>query len=252
MKSIPTQWIFWTFLSMVTIPAAFATLNAGTYYSGSGGLLDNCAVTNCDYTTTKCPNGQYLSGCGGSTPTSAGTCLPCNNLPALNASYTSNGLSTGVATGCQWACNTGYSKDVGYTGLCIASECPVTVSNIEYINGNFQFCTYQCAAGYFGATVGGAKGPVSCTPCSPGSYTATANSAFACTLCEAGKVNNIDHATGCTTCAKDTYTLSTDTGKIACLACTDVSPACSVGQWRTGCGSIGAGTCATCSNSAKI
>jgi hypothetical protein len=238
-----------TFLAtaFILIPGAFSILNAGTYYSGSGGILDNCAVSNCDYLTTKCLIGSYLSGCGGAT---SGTCPTCNNLPATNAAYSSNGGSSGVPTGCQWTCNAGFAKDSTSTN-CIVDSCSVAVANIVYINNNYLVCTYQCAAGYYGATIGGAKGPLSCTACNQGSYTAVSNSAASCTLCEAGKFNNAAHSTGCSGCLSDTYTLSTDTGKTACLLCTAATPACLIGEWRTGCGPIGNGNCVSCSNSAK-
>ena len=247
----------WThaFLYVVTIfiQNAFAAPNAGSFYSSNGGILDNCRISPCDYTTTKCPNGQYLTGCGG---TSDGTCLACSGPPASagsNAVWTSNGGSSGSSTACQWGCNAGYGKD-STSSSCISTTCGA-VANSEFINSNYQVCTYQCAAGYFSSSTVNANGPVTCTECTQGTFTSSANAATTCTKCAAGKFSSALHATACTNCAVDIYTLASDSGRTACTSCTLVNsdtPTCDIGKWRSGCGGQNTGTCVSCGNIANV
>ncbi len=239
---------FLLYVTILTLPETFAAPNAGTYYSTNGGITDNCRVSNCDYSTNKCEKGKYLSGCGG---TSEGICLSCVGPPTnagSNAAWSSNGGNSGTSTSCQWTCNTGYGKDSTGTS-CIVNTCTgqgISVANSEFTTTDYQSCTYQCSAGYFGVTPEGAKGPVSCNECTQGTYTSAANAAASCTSCAAGKFSSNLHATACSSCAIDTYAPST--AMTACIPCAGVSPSCSIGMWRSGCGATSIGSCVNCGN----
>ena len=236
-------------VAILIIPEAFAAPNAGSYYSSNGGITDSCKVTACDYSTANCPAGKYLINCGGTQP---GTCANCQGPPTIagsNAVWTSNGGSSGSSTGCQWGCNAGYGKD-STSSSCIINTCTgqgLGVANSVFIDSSYLVCTWQCSAGYFGATLPGAKGPTSCTECTQGTFTAAANSAAACTPCAAGKFSADLHAIACSDCGADTYTLPTDSGKTSCSTCMTATPACEIGKWRSNCGGTNVGSCVSCS-----
>ena len=236
---------FFLCLAAMFFPVVNAVINEGLWYSGDGGFVDKCPTSPCDYSLSKCSNGFYLTGCGGaSNPTSSGQCLACSGKPA-DGVWTSNGGSSGVATGCSWGCPEGKVKD-NTLNICVPDTCSVSVSNIEYINSNALVCTYQCLAGYYGVTPTTsppAKGPTTCTPCSPGSFTSAPNSAASCTLCAEGKYAQGTNAVKCDDCPTGTYYALTGAS-----ACTPCAADCVAGKFKNGCSGSNAGTCQFCGN----
>ena len=222
-------------------PATIGGLNR--WYTGNGGYNNNCPIATCD--TTVCPNGYYLSGCGG---TSAGDCSSvCTNTKPSNSVWSSNGGTS--ATGCSWECAVNYELS---GGGCVLKQCAAnskaSVSNSAFLtgtDGQFPTCKYQCNAGYMGVgTSSDLRGPSSCSICQAG--TAAAAGATSCFECGPGLYSASAGSSACSICDPNYLKYSLGARNTGCSDCTLCAAA---GSFKNSCGGASAGGCDPCTNS---
>jgi hypothetical protein len=245
------------------------TIPAGSYYSGTGGLTNNCVISVCNL----CTAGVMSSNCGGK---NAGSCdVQCIGLPY--GSYylaPTTALDACSRTGLQTVCpagqrNSGYSRTSA--GSC--SACPAQAAGTYWIaNPNVTTnCVTDsckdsnCAVGEWkqGCTGTSAGACAPCTNAGPNSYYNTRGgygSTSACgvvgcnaAVCAVGK-----YLSGCTGTAPGTCASCTDPGLTKYLytrgaytadSCSSATCAsCGIGYYRTGCGGTSEGSCGTCTN----
>ena len=167
----------------------------GQYYSGSGGFLDNCPVSEClacgpgthridcgravagtcrrcvegkykssagtwnthcsSCTTPACPRGRYRAGCSNS---NRGACVSCTNKLLANHYYSGNG---------------------GLANSCPSKRCGTCVDGYYRVNcggenaGRCVFCTNKIPKGYYYSGSGGRSNSCpsdACPKCAKGHY----------------------------------------------------------------------------------
>lgn len=195
----------------------------------------NCAhQCNAGYFGAQVTNPISCSACPAGTYSLQGS-TACTNC----AAGTYSGVTASPSdVNCQKCPSGTYSAN---TGASLSSTCL-----------NCQGGTYSLAAGAVAcqacpegtsSAILGANSAVVCSLCSPGKYTNTTGR-IACVSCDAGTFSP-SGATKCSNCASDTYAAASGMG--ACLPCAICN---SPGIYRSGCGPVSAGYCASCSNPA--
>eukprot|EP00930_Biecheleria_cincta_P078853 TRINITY_DN6645_c0_g1_i1.p1 TRINITY_DN6645_c0_g1~~TRINITY_DN6645_c0_g1_i1.p1 ORF type:complete len:1365 (+),score=139.03 TRINITY_DN6645_c0_g1_i1:227-4096(+) len=241
------------------------------------GALGRCRYAPC--TSNLCPNGYYLSGCGG---VSNGTCQPCNAAPA-GQWYDSAGQYSASCPSvpCQ-NCSTGEYR-VGCSGsnggTCVACSLPPAGSYTTSHGGASDNCPYQscssltCPAGKyrFGCGNHSAGSCVSCTGYATGQYfsgsggltdscpKATCNASVCAVghyLSNCGGHLSPASSGSCVPCTDppvNYYYIGNGGTANQCQAkrCYDLA-ACPTGEYRTGCGGprnrTGQGYCTACTD----
>ena len=234
---------------------------AGCYSDGS----DPGQCKDCD----DCPTNQYKTGCGG---LNAGTCQACNPSSCSANHYLvgCGGLSAGTCTACpgcpinqeRIGCSRTYSQ--GSCNPCGSAEYKDTDTNAACQAcpgcpaGQYNTACQTCAAtesGFF-STSTAYGGQVNCmmsttaASCTQGQELigCSGSSSGSCNNCGSEEFNPVAGGGQCTpcssACASDQYeSIScTTTTNRECTNCVS----CGIGQYRSGCGGINAGSCENC------
>eukprot|EP00931_Biecheleriopsis_adriatica_P018474 TRINITY_DN12942_c0_g1_i1.p1 TRINITY_DN12942_c0_g1~~TRINITY_DN12942_c0_g1_i1.p1 ORF type:complete len:1345 (-),score=164.93 TRINITY_DN12942_c0_g1_i1:112-4146(-) len=215
----------------------------GYYYTGDGGLRDDCEKTRCP----KCSIAEYREGCGGASGVSLGSCKECSAPPA-GFYITGDG---GVTDNCETASCADLSS-------CAAGEyrsgCG-TASNPTF-TGSCTSCSPP-PAGFYYIGDGGVRDDCTKEDCK------------LLPTCDIGK-----YRSGCGGNANVQGEVSVGTSQGECVACTNVPngtfisgpgditdncattncsdlPGCISGYFRSGCGNTSQGTCLKCTDPAE-
>lgn len=149
-------------------------LSSAVYYTANANAGSNCPSSTC---TSDCGVGNYRKGCGGTTPTSAGSCQACSGANATQEYTTTGGLTDSCTiAGCSLTCLTGQyiANCGGPAGGLACAACTNAVPGVTYYYGGQgtyypNTCpTQPCPVfgnGYYNAGCGGtsAGSPAACT-----------------------------------------------------------------------------------------
>ena len=248
---------------------------ANSDYSTRGGLISDCEWSCVAGYTVYQGACASTSSCSKPKPTNSdySSAAPeCDHK--CNAGYF-NSLTAINPTSCT-SCQEGSFSNVGAT---ICTNCQAGTFSTVSASPNIQNCQ-QCLAGRYSTTSGasissvcrtcqagtyssklGASTASDCQGCSPGTASSSegATNIGTCVQCGTGRFTNTTAQTSCIECARGTYvstsgatkcfncdpnTYADRTGMSACSLC----EYCSFGNFRSGCGPISEGFCASCSN----
>lgn len=215
----------WQYLSGCTFNSSGTCTNctlpavaAGYYYSGTGGLNNNCAVSAC----LLCPPGQMNVGCG---PGNMGSCVACSTPLTAGNYWTANTLTVQCVQLAQTKCSAGfYTTGANATtpGSCSPCSNVLTLPLYNYWTTPLD-SLYTCA--YLPQT--------------------TCNTGFKSSLVASPSTTSDGTCSPCPATGWGYYYISNSNPLSNCpTAVCDGS--CPIGQFKNGCGGISAGACQSC------
>ena len=235
--------------------------NSGFSQSGQSCIpVTSCTKvipTNSAYSNTNYPNcdhqciAGYYNALTATNPVSCGICLEgtysgigatvCTSCSAGTYSVVQGSPSN---VNCQSCIAGKYSVTAGASSVSTCTSCLGGTYSASVGASSPTICL-QCAAGTFSAAVG-ANSQATCSPCGGGKYTNTTGS-LVCADCDKGTYAAGPGATKCANC--DVNTFAATTGLTACVPC---DLCATPGIYRSSCGPISAGYCASCTNNAVL